>query len=544
MPESSKGITPFKTMQQISRNLEAIITFKKAGVRADQEANIEKIQNKTKEDNTKAESPTSTVALAGIILAAGALATYLSTEISQIFDDLHKGFFDILGLTPKPEPEVDSTEALNLADIPAGPDEENINEIENPTILDIGDKDTVTGIKEIKDEVDAIEKAYLGFFNSIREFFGFKVQKPPAPPAPPKSASRPASSAPRQRGAAPAQTPDDANDSGLAAPPGTPTRRTPISGSRPPPQPGTPTRTGGPTPRSPGSPIGASGSPDESSGSTGRSTSSGSASSGATGNEAIMNQAMDDMGVKGNSQRAGLAAIIKGESGFKAISENMNYSAARAREVFKYEPAGGWEAITAKGPEAFAEEVYGYRTRNAGAQTLGNNKPGDGWKYRGRGFIQLTGKANYADIGKAIGVDLVNNPDALLDPLTAAKASIVYMQRRPGGLGSFDQQLAAVGGSQLGWANKRKYYEQYTKDGTFKYGVAKAEPTRTAASPPPETQDTAPTITVTENTNTNAQQTVKSPTSPASGDLNARNLNVASRVKTQDKASATLQRAA
>ena len=50
MPESSKGITPFKTMQQISRNLEAIITFKKAGVRADQEANIEKIQNKTKED--------------------------------------------------------------------------------------------------------------------------------------------------------------------------------------------------------------------------------------------------------------------------------------------------------------------------------------------------------------------------------------------------------------------------------------------------------------------------------------------------------------
>lgn len=526
-------------MQQISRNLEAIITFKKADVRADQEANIEKIQNKSKEDNTKAESPTSTVALAGIILAAGALATYLSTEISQIFDDLHKGFFDILGLTPKPEPEVDSTEALNLADIPAGPDEENINEIENPTILDIGDKDTVTGIKEIKDEVDAIEKAYLGFFNSIREFFGFKVQKPPAPPAPPKPASRPVASAPRPRGAAPAQTPDDANDSG----PGTPTRRKPISGSRPPPQPGTPTRTGGPTPRSPGSPIGASGSPDESSGSTGKPTSSGSASSGGTGNEAIMNQAMDDMGVKGDSQRAGLAAIIKGESGFKAVAENMNYSAARAREVFGYEPAGGWEAITAKGPEAFAEEVYGYRTRNAGAQNLGHNKPGDGWKYRGKGFIQLTGKANYADIGKEIGVDLVNNPDLMLDPLTAAKASIVYMQRRKGGLGSFDQQLAAVGGSKIGWPNKRKYYEQYMKDGTFKYGAAK-EPTRTAASPPPETQDTAPTITVTENTNTNAQQTVKSPTSPASGDLNARNLNVASRVETQDKASATLRRAA
>ena len=543
MPESSKGITPFKTMQQISRNLEAIITFKKADVRADQEANIEKIQNIQsipQEDNTKAESLTSTVALAGIILAAGALATYLSTEISQIFDDLHKGFFDILGLTPKPEPEVDSTEALNLADIPAGPDEENINEIENPTILDIGDKDTVAGIKEIKDEVDAIEKEYLGFFNSIREFFGFKVQKPPAPPAPPKPASRPVASAPRQQGAAPAQTPDDANDSGLAAPPGTPTRRKPISGSRPPPQPGTPTRTGGPTPRSPGSPIGASGSPDESSESTGGST-----SSGATGNEAIMNQAMDDMGVKGNSQRAGLAAIIKGESGFKAIAEDMNYSAARAREVFtKFQPEGGWEAATTS-PEAFAEAVYGYKTRNpVGGPRIGNNKPGDGWKYRGRGFIQLTGKANYADIGKAIGVDLVNNPDALLDPLTAAKASIVYMQRRPGGLGSFDQQLAAVGGSQLGWANKRKYYEQYTKDGTFKYGVAKAEPTRTAASPPPETQDTAPTITVTENTNTNAQQTVKSPTSPASGDLNARNLNVASRVKTQDKASATLQRAA
>jgi len=217
-------------------------------------------------------------------------------------------------------------------------------------------------------------------------------------------------------------------------------------------------------------------------------------STGAVGNMATLNAAMDEMNFTGDSQRAGLAAITVGESGFQSIAENMNYSAARAQEIFKYQPAGGWEAITSKGPEAVAEEVYGYKTKNRGAQGLGNDQPGDGWKYRGRGFIQITGKSNYAAISKAIGVDLIADPDAMLDPKIAAKAAIAFMQQR-GSPANFEDQLRAVAGSQDSWSKKRDTYKKFMEEGTFKPGSGKnnqqtaasgsSDATATAVATPP-----------------------------------------------------------
>jgi putative chitinase len=66
----------------------------------------------------------------------------------------------------------------------------------------------------------------------------------------------------------------------------------------------------------------------------------------------------------------------------------------------------------------------------AKARALGNTQAGDGAKYKGRGFIQITGKANYANASKALGIDLVNNPEAAARPDVAAKIAVWYWQNR------------------------------------------------------------------------------------------------------------------
>ena len=66
----------------------------------------------------------------------------------------------------------------------------------------------------------------------------------------------------------------------------------------------------------------------------------------------------------------------------------------------------------------------------AKARALGNTQAGDGAKYKGRGYIQITGKANYATAGQALGIDLVNNPEAAARPDVAAKIAVWYWQNR------------------------------------------------------------------------------------------------------------------
>lgn len=64
------------------------------------------------------------------------------------------------------------------------------------------------------------------------------------------------------------------------------------------------------------------------------------------------------------------------------------------------------------------------------AKSLGNTKPGDGAKYKGRGYIQITGKYNYAKAGKELGIDLVNNPKLAEKPAIAAKIAVWFWQHR------------------------------------------------------------------------------------------------------------------
>lgn len=91
---------------------------------------------------------------------------------------------------------------------------------------------------------------------------------------------------------------------------------------------------------------------------------------------------------------------------FTATEENLNYSAKGLLTIFKkYFPTQALANAYARNPRKIASRVYGNRMGN------GPEGSGEGYKYRGRGYIQLTGKDNYTSFGDAIGEDLVNDPD-------------------------------------------------------------------------------------------------------------------------------------
>jgi putative chitinase len=103
-------------------------------------------------------------------------------------------------------------------------------------------------------------------------------------------------------------------------------------------------------------------------------------------------------------------------NGFKVKNENLNYSADGLKKIFpKYFPDDLADEY-ARQPEKIASRVYSNRMGN------GDEESGDGWKYRGRGFIQLTGRNNYIDFGEAIEEDIENDPGLVSDtyPLLSA----------------------------------------------------------------------------------------------------------------------------
>lgn len=122
-----------------------------------------------------------------------------------------------------------------------------------------------------------------------------------------------------------------------------------------------------------------------------------------------------------------IMAQVQAESGGVSKSENLNYSGAKLFELYGAGNKGGNKvrfktmeeanAVAAKGPEAVGNMIYGGRMGNAADE---------GFKYRGRGLIQLTGKDNYAKFGKMIGVDLVTNPDLANDPQVAQQIAAAY----------------------------------------------------------------------------------------------------------------------
>lgn len=120
-------------------------------------------------------------------------------------------------------------------------------------------------------------------------------------------------------------------------------------------------------------------------------------------------------------EKAHFMAQIDHESGLVPKAENLNYSPKRLMEVFKkYFPNPAKANFYAGKPQAIANRIYANRMGN------GDEASGDGYKYRGRGFIQLTGKSNYAALSKATGIDFVKNPDLLQEEANAVVAALWY----------------------------------------------------------------------------------------------------------------------
>ena len=106
---------------------------------------------------------------------------------------------------------------------------------------------------------------------------------------------------------------------------------------------------------------------------------------------------------------------------FTIYNENLNYSANGLRSVFgKYFPTDDLANQYARKPEKIANKVYANRIGN------GPESSGDGWKYRGFGFIQLTGKSNYEAFSKDMGIDIVSNPENIRQDLILAIKTAIW----------------------------------------------------------------------------------------------------------------------
>lgn len=172
-----------------------------------------------------------------------------------------------------------------------------------------------------------------------------------------------------------------------------------------------------------------------------------------------MIKAMDAGGITDVKSKAALMASVDNETGgFTRDSENLNYSAKGLLKTFpKYYKTEEAARADANNPEAIANKVYGGR--------MGNKDAGDGWKYRGRGNLQLTGKSNYEDMSKRLGVDFVNNPELAADPKYSAQIAVEFWKKsgadKAAASGDTDKARRIVNGGDIGLEHTREKYKEY-----------------------------------------------------------------------------------
>jgi putative chitinase len=127
-------------------------------------------------------------------------------------------------------------------------------------------------------------------------------------------------------------------------------------------------------------------------------------------------------GLNSNIRLAHFLSQCAHESGnFKIFTENLNYSAKGLRSIFgKYFKDDAIALAFERKPEKIANRVYSSRMGN------GDEASGDGWKFRGRGYIQLTGKDNYSQFDKSVADDILANPDLVATKYPLMSAAFFF----------------------------------------------------------------------------------------------------------------------
>jgi putative chitinase len=149
--------------------------------------------------------------------------------------------------------------------------------------------------------------------------------------------------------------------------------------------------------------------------------------------------------------------------GFKVVNENLNYGAKGLLGIFKkYFPTEEKAKLYERKPEKIANLVYGSRMGN------GPESSGDGYKFRGRGYIQLTGKDNYTAFGKAINEDIAANPDVVATKYPLLSAAWFFNKNglhKIADQGATDAVVTSVtkrvNGGTIGLPDRIKHFKEY-----------------------------------------------------------------------------------
>lgn len=151
--------------------------------------------------------------------------------------------------------------------------------------------------------------------------------------------------------------------------------------------------------------------------------------------------------------------------GFKFVQENLNYGAKGLMTIFKkYFPTEALAKAYERQPEKIASKVYGGRMGN------GDEASKEGYKFRGRGYIQLTGKSNYSEFDKTVDDDILANPDLVATKFPLLSAAWFWSKNGLNALadrGATDADVTAitkrVNGGTIGLPDRIKHFKEYHK---------------------------------------------------------------------------------